>query len=313
MDDEHAPPGREEVEEAARRIAGHVRVTPVLDLEPGAFASAARITLKLELLQHTGSFKPRGMFNRLLSAELPPQGVVAASGGNAGLAAAFAARALGAPATIFVPEIASPAKVARIEALGARVVVGGACYADALAASERFAQGSGALVVHAYDQRAVVVGQGTCARELASQKELDSVLVAVGGGGLIAGFAAHYGDDVRLIAVEPERCPTLNAALAAGHPVDVEVGGSAADSLGARRIGEHCFALRAFIDRAVLVSDADIAAAQRALWEAARVVAEPGGAAALAALLSGAYRAGPGERVGVVVCGGNTDPGSPSA
>lgn len=308
---EQAPVTRAEVEQAAHRIAGRVRVTPIVELEPGAFSSAARISLKLELLQHTGSFKPRGAFNRLLSAgEIPPAGVVAASGGNAGLAVAFAARALGAAATIFVPEVASASKVARIRALGASVVVGGAHYADALAASARFARMNGALVVHAYDQRAVVAGQGTCALELASQADLDTVLVAAGGGGLIGGFAACYGGGVRLVAVEPESCPTLHAALGAGRPVDVEVGGVAADSLGARRIGEHCFALRAFIDSAVLVSDENIAAAQRALWESVRVVAEPGGAAALAALLSGAYRPEAGERVGVVVCGGNTDPGS---
>lgn len=357
---------RADVEAAARRIDGHVRETPVLALEPGAFGLEARLVLKLELLQHTGSFKPRGAFNRLLSATVPPAGVLAASGGNHGAAVAYAARRLGHRAEIFVPTIASAVKVERLRRYGAQVTVVGADYAEALAASRARAAETGALVVHAYDQPEVVAGQGTVARELARQApDLETVLVAVGGGGLIGGIAAWYGPAlessgrgaraagggdrdasyggaeaghahagksaarrgprgeagaeagagaggdrrVRIVGVEPERAPTLARALEAGAPVDVEVGGIAADSLGARRVGALAFALaRRYVERVVLVPDGAIREAQRALWEAARVVAEPGGAAALAALLSGAYRPAPGERVGVLVCGGNTDP-----
>ncbi len=307
---------RAEVERAAERIEGLVRETPLLALEPGAFGVEARLVLKLELCQHTGSFKPRGAFNRLLSAAVPPSGVIAASGGNHGAAVAYAARRLGHRAEIFVPTIASPVKVERLRRYGAQVTVVGADYAEALAASRARAAETGALVVHAYDQPEVVAGQGTVGRELARQAtDLDAVLVAVGGGGLIGGLAAWYGGAssarrVRIIGVEPERAPTLAAALEAGAPVDVEVGGLAADSLGARRVGTIAFGLaRRFVDRVVLVPDVAIRQAQRALWEAVRIVAEPGGATALAALISGAYRPAPGERVGVVICGGNTDPG----
>lgn len=302
---------RDLIEAAARRIAGRVRETPVVAVEAGGLAERP-VVLKLESLQHTGSFKPRGALNRILSADVPAAGVIAASGGNHGAAVAWAARALGHRAEIFVPEVASPVKVDRLRRYGASVTVTGAAYADAKAASDRRAVETGALVVHAYDQPEVVAGQGTAAREFDRQAPgLETVLIAVGGGGLVAGAAAWFRGRVRVVGVEPAGAPTLHAALAAGAPVDVEVGGLAADSLGARRVGDIAFALaRRFVDRVVLVEDDAIRAAQRALWEAIRVVAEPGGAAALAALASGAYRPAAGERVGVLVCGGNTDPGT---
>ena len=303
---------RDAIEAAAARTAAHVRVTPLLALEPGAFGLDARLTLKLETLQHTGSFKPRGAFNRILSATIPATGVIAASGGNHGMAVAHAARVLGHRAEIFVPEIASPVKIDRLRRDGAHVTVGGATYAEALQASAARAEATGALVVHAYDQPEVLAGQGTVARELERQAPgLDAVLVAVGGGGLIGGMAAWLRGSVRLVGVEPEGAPTLARALEAGKPVDVGVAGVAADSLGARRVGALMFPLaQQFVERVALVSDEAIRGAQRALWDAVRVVAEPGGAAALAALLSGAYRPRAGERVGVLVCGANTDPGA---
>jgi threonine dehydratase len=303
---------RTDVEEAAERVGRRVRRTPVVEVEPEAFGTPAPVLLKLELLQHTGSFKPRGIFNRILSAEAEAKaaGVIAASGGNAGLAVAYAAGQLGLHAEIFVPESSSPVKVARLRALGAAVTVTGAYYADAYAASQRRAEAAGALVVHAYDQPEVAAGQGTVASELEAQaRPFDTVLVAVGGGGLLEGIATWVAGRVRVVAVEPERCPTLAAAIERGEPVDVEVGGIAADSLGARRVSASALAAAGRAGAAsVLVPDEAIAAARRRLWEELRVVAEPGGACALAALLEGAYRPSPRERVAVVVCGGNTDP-----
>lgn len=309
----------DDVRRATARLAGRIRRTPVISADlpgesPAPHGSAAPVLLKLELLQHTGTFKARGMLNRLLAAgELPAAGVVAASGGNAGLAVAYAARQLGVSAEIFVPESTPPAKVARLREQQAAVVVGGAFYADALRASAVRADRTGALVVHAYDQREVVAGNGTLGRELLEQAEggLDTVLVAVGGGGLAAGVAVALEGAARVVAVEPEACPTLHAALAAGQPVDVAVGGVAADSLGARRVGEICFAVAQRTGMAsVLVPDEAIVAAQRLLWDQLRVVAEPGGAAALAALTHGVYRPAPGERLAAVICGANTDPAS---
>ena len=299
------------VTEAAARISAHVRRTPVLALEPGACGVDAAVVLKLECLQHTGSFKPRGAFNRILSSTVPPAGVIAASGGNHGLATAHAARVLGLPAEIFVPDIAAPAKVARLRASGATVRVGGAGYAEAWEACQVRQRVSGALLVHAYDQPEVLAGQGTAALELEQQcPDLDTVLVAVGGGGLVGGVAGWFSGRVRVVGVKPATAPTLHAALAAGRPVDVAVSGLAADSLGARRVGSHAFAqARAHVERVVLVPDEAIRVARRALWDVVRVVAEPGGAAAFAALLSGAYRPAPGERVAVLVCGANCDPG----
>jgi len=306
-------PDEATIRAAAHRIAPHVRRTPLLRLAAADLGGASDIILKLELLQASGSFKPRGAFNRMLSATLPAAGVIAASGGNHGAAVAYAARALGVPAEIFVPEITGPAKRARIEAYGARLVVGGAAYDAARQASEARAAETGALLVHAYDQAEVLAGQGTVALEFqADAPGLTHVLVATGGGGLIGGMAAWYaGSGVQVVSVEPEGCPTLNTALREGRPVPAPVGGLAADSLGARQVGALMFEVaKEHVAEAVLVPDSAIHAAQRLLWDAARLVAEPGGATALAALLCGAWMPPAGAQVGVLVCGGNCDPAS---
>ena len=303
--------GREGIERAAERIGGRVRETPVIRVDGGAFGVEGALTLKLEQLQHSGSFKVRGAFNRLLSVSGGPPVVVAASGGNHGAAVAYAARQLGYRAEIFVPEISSPAKVSFIEACGASITLVGRSYAEAFEASAVRAEESGAVVVHAYDQPEVVAGQGTLGREIEAQApDLDTLLVAVGGAGLIGGIAGWYADRVRVVGVEPEAAPSLHSALRAGEPVDVETGGLAADSLGARRVGRIGFSVaRRLVDRVALVDEASIREAQRRLWESLRLIVEPGGAAALASLLSGSYRPEPGERVGVLLCGANTDPG----
>lgn len=294
---------------AERLIRPHVRRTPVVELDRAELGLApGPLALKLELLQHTGAFKARGAFCNLLARDVPPAGVVAASGGNHGAAVAYAASRLGVPAQIFVPTVSSPVKVERIRAYGAELVIEGERYADALAASEAWAERSGAMPVHAFDHPATIAGQGTIALELERQApDLDALLVAVGGGGLIGGVAAWYAGRARVIGVEPEAAPTLHAALAAGAPVDAPAGGIAADSLAPRRVGRLNFAIaRRFVARSVLVPDAAIRDAQRTLWQRLRVVAEPGGACALAALLTGAYRPREGERLGVLVSGGNT-------
>ncbi len=289
-------------------IRPYIRRTPVVALAGRDLDLAdAPVTLKLELLQHAGSFKARGAFTNLLLRDVPPAGVVAASGGNHGAAVAYAAQRLGRPARIFVPTCASPAKLELIRACGATLVITGDRYADALEASQTWAAGSGALEVHAFDQEETLLGQGTLGLELEQQAELDTVLISVGGGGLIGGMAAWYAGRVTLIGVEPEEAPTLTRALAAGEPVDAPAGGYAADSLAPRRVGRQVFPLaRDYVAGTVLVTDEAIRAAQVALWRAARIVAEPGGAAAFSALHSGRYRAAAGERVGVVVSGGNT-------
>ena len=300
---------RARIAETHRLIQPHIRATPVVELTGADFGLPAfPLTLKLELLQHAGSFKTRGAFANLLTRAIPAAGVVAASGGNHGAAVAYAAMRLGVPAHIFVPTVSSPVKIARIRAYGAELVVGGARYADALAASQVFAARSGALPVHAFDQEETLLGQGTIGLELMRQAPgLDTLLVSVGGGGLVGGIAAWCAGTPRVIGVEPETAPTLTRALAAGKPVDTEAGGIAADSLAPRRVGELMFPLaRAHVARVVLVADAAIRRAQEALWETVRVVAEPGGAAAFSALLDRAYVPEPGERVGVVVSGGNT-------
>jgi threonine dehydratase len=286
-----------------------VRRTPVLEVSGADFGLAGiPLVLKLELFQHAGSFKSRGAFANLLLRKVPAAGVVAASGGNHGAAVAYAAMRLGVRAKIFVPTVASPAKIRRIREYGADLVVGGDRYADALAASEAWTAESGAMPVHAFDQPETLLGQGTVGLELEAQAPaLDTVLVAVGGGGLIGGIAAWYAGRVKVVGVEPEGAPTLTQALRAGRPVDAEAGSIAADSLAPRRVGELMFPIaRAYVDRVALVSDAAIRHAQEALWGAARVVAEPGGAAALAAVLGGGYAPAPGERVGVVLSGANT-------
>jgi threonine dehydratase len=287
----------------------HVRRTPMLALEEKAFGTNAKIFFKLECLQHTGSFKPRGAFNCILSSSVPAAGVIAASGGNHGAAVAYAAQKLGYQAEIFVPAVAPANKVERLRQYGAAINLIGNDYAEALAASKERAAQTGALGIHAYDDERVLAGQGTLGMELEEQvRGLDSVLIAVGGGGLIGGVAAWYQDRVRIISVEPERAPSLQKALGAGHPVDVETGGVASDSLGARRVGELMFPIaQKFVSESLLVSDEQILEAQRALWQQLRLIAEPGGATAFAALLSGVYKPRPGERVGVVLCGSNAD------
>ncbi|MFN8830331.1 MAG: threonine/serine dehydratase [Labrys sp. (in: a-proteobacteria)] len=301
-----------DIEAARARIAGHVRVTPVITAEAGLFGQDLPVSLKLEFLQHAGSFKARGAFNNLLSRTVPKAGIAAASGGNHGIAVAHAARALGHPARIFVPTISSPVKIAAIEARGATAVVGGDRYADALAACDAYVTDSGALSVHAYDSEETIAGQGTLALEWLDQAgPLDTVLVAVGGGGLIAGIARALAGRVRVVGVEPEGSRCLHAALEAGRPVDVAVDSIAADSLGARRAGDIVFDIaRSDVDHVALVPERAISAAQKRLWSTLRIAAEPGGAAALAALLHGAYRPLPGERVGVLLCGGNVAPES---
>ncbi len=297
------------IEATSTVIKPYLRVTPVVEVN-GADFSLARfpLILKLEHLQHSGSFKTRGAFANLLMREIPPAGVVAASGGNHGAAVAYAARRLGVRAKIFVPTVSSPTKIQRIRDYGADLVVVGERYADALAASKAWAAQSGALSVHAFDQVETLLGQATIGPELAAQAPaLDTLLVAVGGGGLIGGIAAWYAGTVKIIGVEPHAAPTLTEALRAGRPVDAETGSIAADSLAPRRVGELMFPIaQAYVDHVVLVSDVAIRHAQEELWAALRVVAEPGGAAALAGLLGGGYAPGPGERVGVLISGGNT-------
>jgi threonine dehydratase len=291
-------------------IRPYVRRTPTVQAAGGDFGlSSFPLTLKLEQLQHAGSFKTRGAFANLLVREIPPQGVVAASGGNHGAAVANAAQRLGVRAKIFVPGVASRAKVERIRACGADLDIVGSRYADALAAGEEWAKRTGALPVHAFDQRETILGQGTLAAELSSQvPELDTLLVAVGGGSLIGGVSIWYSGSIRIVGVEPELAPTLTRALAAGRPVDAPAGGIAADALAPRRVGELMFPIaQRFVTSVVLVSDGAIASAQVSLWDRMRIVAEPAGAAALAALLSRSYIPAPGERVGVVISGGNSD------
>lgn len=297
---------RDSISAAARRIAAHVRRTPVVDAR--VVGIGLPVTLKLELLQHSGSFKARGAFNTLIGTAVGAGGVAAASGGNHGAAVAYAAQQLGHKAHIFVPEIASPAKVQRIAEYGAQIVQRGRSYSEALALCDAFIAETGAVSVHAYDAEPTLQGQGTLARELEDQcPDLDTLLVAVGGGGLIGGIAAWYQSRIRVVAVEPKTCNTFHAARAAGRRIDIAPAGLAIDSLGAARVGELMFAIAsAHVSHGVLVSDDEIRDAQRYLWRALQLITEPGGATAFAALLSGAYRPEKDERVGVVICGANT-------
>jgi threonine dehydratase len=310
---------REQIAATYERIRPHIRRTPLVevageDLEEdlgkdlGGDGGGARLVLKLELMQHAGSFKARGAFANMLLRKVPPAGVAAASGGNHGAGVAYAARKLGHAARIFVPSIASPAKQALIRGYGAELTLGGERYDDVVAACERHAAETGALQIHAYDQRETMLGQGSVGLELEQDAPgLDTLFVAVGGGGLIGGIAAWYGGRIDLIGVEPELAPTLHDALAAGRPVDAKAGGLAADSLAPRRVGELMFPIaRRHVSRVMLVPDAAIRRAQEVLWRALRIVAEPGGATALAPLLAGLYRPRPGERIGVLLCGANT-------
>jgi threonine dehydratase len=300
-----------DIASAAERLAPYVRHTPVIEIDGASLSLDFPVKLKLELLQHTGSFKPRGAFNRLLNATIPDAGVITASGGNHGAAVAYAARALGVTAEIFVPAGTPATKVSRIASYGARVIQSGEAYADALAASRIRQAETGALEVHAYDHADVLAGQGTVGREFQSDApDLTHILVATGGGGLIGGIAAWYAGSAEIICVEPEGCPTLITAMLVGRPVDCPVSGLAADALGARQVGELMFPIaQKFVTGGILVTDEQIAMTQRLLWEQMRLIAEPGGATALAALISGRFAAPPEARIGVVVCGGNTDPG----
>jgi threonine dehydratase len=299
---------RRDVEAAWTRIKSHVRRTPALELPAGALGLACPLALKLEQLQVSGSFKGRGAFHKLLVSKVPAAGVVAASGGNHGAAVAYAARALGHKAEIFVPTISAPAKVARLESYGAIVHQVGSVYDEARAESEKRIEESGALAVHAYRDPEVFVGAGSVALEFAEQAHFDTLLVAVGGGGLIAGCAAALGERVKIVAVETEGTPTLYEARRAGKPVEVKVSGVAADALGASVVGEANFEIASrWVADALLVTDQAVRAAQRALWDELRIVSEPAGATSFAALLSGAYKPAPGERVGLVICGANTE------
>jgi threonine dehydratase len=300
---------REQILNTYARLREHIRRTPVLAMTGTDFGlGETPLVLKLELFQHTGSFKARGALTNLMMRNVPPAGVVAASGGNHGVAVAFAAKKFNVPARIFVPSVASPAKRQRIEEYGAKLVIAGERYADSLEASKLWQEKSGAMPIHAFDQRETLLGQGTVGLEIEEQApELDTLLVAVGGGGLIGGIASWYQGKIKIIGVEPKTAPTLTKALVAGHPVDAEAGGVAADSLAPRRVGELMFPIaQKFVDSVLLVSDDEIRAAQEELWKVARVAAEPGGATGLAALTSRKYVPAKSERVGVLICGGNT-------
>ena len=306
----------ERVAATERMIRPYVRKTPILEVSGSEFGllQCDRLLFKLELCQFAGCFKVRGAFSNLLSRTIPPAGVVAASGGNHGFAVAFAARQLGMPAAIFVPTVASPIKIANIRSCGAKLVIEGDRYADALAASRSWSAKSGALELHAYDSVETLLGQGTLGLELHQQApELDTLLVAVGGGGLIGGVAAYYSEliaqgRVRIIGVEPELAPTLTYALRSGHPIDSPAGGIAADSLAPKRVGELMFPIaQRSVNSVILVSDDDIRQAQQILWDSVRLVVEPGGAAAFAVLTSGKYVPAYAERIAVILCGGNTN------
>jgi threonine dehydratase len=291
-------------------IRPYIRRTPVLEVDGADFGlDSITIVFKLELFQHAGSFKARGAFTNMLTREVPEAGVVAASGGNHGVAVAFAAMKLGRPATIFVPTVASAAKLERIRRYGAELVITGDRYADALEASQEWISRTGALPIHAYEGVETLLGQGSLGLELEEQSpKLDAVLIAVGGGGLIGGVAAWYENRTKIVSVEPELAPTLHLALSAGEPVDSPAGGIAADSLAPRQVGQMMFPIaQKYVAESVLVSDDEIREAQKKLWQTVRIVAEPGGATAFAALLAGPFKAEPGQRIGVVICGGNTD------
>lgn len=298
----------EDIELAAQRISPYIRRTPVIALEPTIWEASGHLFLKLELMQHSGSFKARGAFHSLLKRTVPPAGVIAASGGNHGAAVAYAAQRLGYRAEIFVPEIASPIKIERLRHYGAEVFIGGAAYADALVASEERARQTGALIVHAFNQPEVIAGQGTLGYELAQQlPDLDTILVAVGGGGLIGGIASWFQGSVKIVGIESYGTASMYSALQAGYPVDVSISGLAADALGARRVGELAFSVvQKYVNEIILVNDEAILRAQKVLWEDLRIVAEPSASTGIAALLEGLYQPQPDERVGIVICGGNT-------
>lgn len=304
------PIAREEIKELYAQLSRHVRRTPVVSVNAAEFGlDAADVTFKLESLQHTGSFKARGAIANLLRRTVPKAGVVAASGGNHGVAVAFAANKFHVSARIYVPTVASVTKIERIRKYGADLVVGGERYADALIESQKWATQTGAIPIHAYDQRETMLGQATVGLEFEEQApDLDTLLVAVGGGGLIGGIASWYSGKIRIIGVEPDKAPTLTRALEAGNPVDTEAGSIAADSLAPKRVGEMMLPVaQKYVERVILVTDDEIRAGQQTLWNELRIAAEPGGAAAFAALLSRKYKPVNSERVGILICGGNTD------
>jgi threonine dehydratase len=301
---------RNHIERVASLIRPYVRLTPIVETSGSDFSlEPCRLTFKLELLQHASSFKTREAFTNLLLRNIPDAGVVAASGGNHGAAVAYAAQRLGVSAKIYVPTVSSPAKIARIRGYGAELAIVGETYADALAESDVWATESGALSIHAFDQIETLIGQGTLGMEFESQaQDLDTILVAVGGGGLIGGVLAWFERRVRVVGVEPFTAPTMTEALKAGHPVDAPVGGVAVDSLAPRRVGDLVFPIvQSHLDRVVLVTDDAIREAQRVLWDGLRIAAEPGGVTAFSALLSGVYQPAPDERIGIIISGGNTD------
>jgi len=305
---------RDDIRRCYDTIRPYIRRTPVIQVDLTELDESATAlpvaTLKLEQLQCAGSFKARGAFTNLLLRKVPPAGVVAASGGNHGVAVAYAAHRRGVPAKIFVPTVSAPAKIERIRQLGADLVVTGERYADALAAAEDWVRRSGAMSVHAYDQRETILGQGTLALELAEQVgEPGTVLVPVGGGGLIAGIASWFAGTARVVGVEPDGAPTLSYARAEGRPADAPAGSVAADALAPRQVGELVFPItQSYVDDVVLVDDESILAAQRALWQAFRIAAEPAASVGIAALLAGAYKPEPGEHVAVVISGANMSP-----
>jgi threonine dehydratase len=299
---------REAIAATETVIRPYLRRTPCLAADLADFGlPSTPVTFKLEMLQHSGSFKVRGAFANLLLRKVPAAGIAAASGGNHGAAVAYAAQRLGISATIFLPGITSPAKAERIGDYGARLKITGQHIADALTACDAYAAETGAMSVHPFDQAETMLGQGSVGIELEQDAPLDTLLVAVGGGGLIGSLAAWFAGRVRIIGVEPEQAPTLHRALAAGRPVDTQASGIAADALGPPRVGQLMFPIaRAHVQEVLLVSEDDIRRAQEALWKTLRVVAEPGGAVAFAALLSQRYRPARGERVGLLISGANT-------
>lgn len=305
------PVSPDDIRAAYARISTHIRKTPVLELHRGALGGDFTPVFKLELTQHAGSFKTRGAFNSILSNTIGPAGIAAASGGNHGAAVAYAAKTLGVNARIFVPEISPQAKIAAIRRFGAEIVIGGAQYDDAQAACDAYVAESGAFKIHPFAAEATIAGQGTLALEWANETKLDTVVIAVGGGGLISGAASFFrGSGVKVVGVEPEGSCALKAALEAGRPVEVKVSSLAADSLGARNVGDLVYSVcRTGVDHVVTVPDQAIIGAIAHLWREFRLLSEPGGAAAFAAVLSGAYRPQSGERVGILLCGGNVDVG----
>ncbi|MGH3649183.1 MAG: serine/threonine dehydratase [Acidimicrobiia bacterium] len=298
---------RDDIVAAAARIEPYTRRTPIIDVG-NLISDEFSLVLKLEHLQVTGSFKPRGAVSILTASEIPPPGVVAASGGNFGIAIAYAAQRLGHAATVFVPEASPREKIARIGGYGADVRAIPGYYDEALAAAREFAEATGAFEAHAYDQHQVMAGQGTLAREVADQTELDVIVTAVGGGGLIGGIASWFRDEIEVVAAEPEQCRSLNASLEAGEQVEVEVSGVAASSLGSRSVGDHPWSTRAWIDDSVLVTDDAIVDGQRWLWSETRLAVEPAAAVTIAALRTGAFTPANGSRVVAVLSGGNLDP-----